>query len=311
MCNFLRAVMLGMAGILVAGCATAPMTPYWSDASWIDELGATVQMHLASSKDIATTNAPQGTMVVGFTYSDHSLKDVHIVQSSGLPQLDAEVITIVQQIQPPPAYGAWANTPHTFAMPLYVGASWTALIGGIHSNIQQHVTYPLVSMLHGADGVVVARFGYRNGQVLDPRVIQSSGYSDLDFAVINELRSLALPAPPTFLRDHELRFQAAICFNRLVLSCPHYQNAVYYLASTSNAQPCSEVGFSYAHQTVTDVRLVRATPYASLDKLALQLVSKGAFPKPAGDLESGTRFAIPVCYEFNLKTNPTAPTLAP
>lgn len=286
----------------IAGCATTPATPYWSDAHWIDQLGATVQTRLAESQALGDTSRAVDHVAVGFTYSGGSLEDVRIIQSTGSPALDDAVKAAVAQVHPPVARGPWADTPHTFALALYVGRGWTELTRDIHREIQQHVAYPVAAMLNGTTGVVVARFDYFNGRALDPHVTQSSGNADVDQSVINDLDSLRLPPPPPALRNHKLRFQSAVCFNRQSLRCPRSSESVYFVASATSAQPCSEVAFRYQGGKVTDVRLTKATEYPSLDKLALQLVILGEFPAPSGNLASTGKLSIPVCYTFNLES---------
>lgn len=285
----------------IAGCATAPATPYWSNADWIDRLGASVQTQLVGSQAVVDASRAVGNVAVGFTYSGGTLQDVYIIQSTGLPALDNAVKAAVAQVRPPAARGPWSDTPHSFALALYVGSGWTALMRDIHLDIQQHVDYPVAAMLNGSGGVVVARFVYLNGRALDPRITESSGYADIDRSVINELRSLELPAPPPELRDRRLTIQSTICFNRETLRCPRGATSVYFVANAAGAQPCSEVAFRYRSGKITDVRLARATQYPALDKLALRLVTQGEFPSPARDLFPNGSLMIPVCYTFNLE----------
>lgn len=293
----------------IAGCATAPATPYWSNADWIDRLGASVQTQLAESQAVVDASRAVGNVAVGFTYSGGTLQDVYIIQSTGSPALDNAVKAAVAQVRPPAARGPWSDTPHSFALALFVGSGWTALTRDIHLDIQQHVDYPVSAMLNGSGGVVVARFAYLNGRALDPRITESSGYADIDRSVINELRSLELPAPPPELHNRRLTFQSTICFNRETLRCPRGATSVYFVANAAGAQPCSEVAFRYRSGKITDVRLARATQYPALDKLALRLVTQGEFPSPTGNLVSSGNLMIPVCYTFNLETpaNPSGP----
>lgn len=293
---------------LLAGCVTAPAAPYWSNADWIDQLGASVQTQLAESRAVADVGRTVGNVAVGFTYRGGALLDVHIIQSTGSPALDSAIKAAVEQVRPPPAGGPWSDTAHSFALALFVGSGWTALTRDIHLDIQQHADYPVAAMLSGAGGVVVARFAYLNGRALDPRIIQSSGYADIDRSVINELRALELPAPPPELRNRRLTFQSTICFNHESLRCPRGTQSVYYVANTAAAQPCSEVAFRYRSGKISDVRLARATQYPSLDKLALRLVTQGEFPSPAVKLASSGSLMIPVCYTFNLESPDTPST---
>lgn len=287
---------------LAAGCATAPASPYWNDAHWIDQLGAKVQTSLVESRAVADRSGDIGNVAVGFTYDAGALQDVHILQSTGSTALDDAITATVAQTRPPAARGPWATTPHTFALALYVGAGWTRLVQAIHQQIQQHVDYPLPAMLNGAQGVVVTRFGYLDGRVLDPRVTQSSGVEALDQSALDELSTLTLPPPPSVLRGRRLIFQSTVCFNRHTPACPRSAGAVYFVASRADVQPCSEVSFRYRHGKIADVRLARATEYASLDKLALRLVAQGEFPAPAIPQASGRALLIPVCYTFNMQS---------
>lgn len=302
MCKQALIAMVTLCGF-IAGCATAPAAPYWSNAHWIDQLGATVQTRLAESQALGNTNRAVDHVVVGFTYSGGSLEDVHIIQSTGSPTLDDAVKVAVAQVRPPVARGPWADTPHSFALALYVGGGWAELTQNIHREIQRHVAYPIAAMLNGTTGVVVARFDYLNGRALDPHVTQSSGNADVDQSVINDLDSLRLPPPPPALRNRKLRFQSAVCFNRQSLRCPRSSESVYFVASAATVQPCSEVAFRYQRGKITDVRLAKATEYPSLDKLALRLVMLGEFPAPSGNLASTGRLSIPVCYTFNVQSN--------
>lgn len=299
---------LALCGI-IAGCATTPVTPYWSDAQWIDQLGASVQTQLAQSQDVEGAGRAVGNVAVGFTYSGGVLRDVHIIQSTGSPALDNAVKDAVEQVRPPTARGPWSDTAHSFALALFVGSGWAALTRDIHLDIQRHVDYPVAAMLNGAGGVVVARFAYLNGRALDPRITQSSGYADIDRSVINELRVLELPPPPTELRNRRLTFQSTICFTRESLKCPRSTQSVYFVANAADAQPCSQVAFRYRSGKITDVRLAKATQYPALDKLAMRLVTLGEFPSPAGNLASSGSLMIPVCYTFNLESpdNPAGP----
>lgn len=289
--------------VFMAGCASVPAAPYWSDAHWIDALGAAVQTRLAESQPLMNASRAVDHVAVGFTYSGGSLEDVRIIQSTGSPGLDDAIKTTVAQVRPPEARGPWADTPHSFALALYVGGGWTQLTRNIHREIQQSVAYPLAAMLNGTTGVVVTRFDYLNGRALDAHVTQSSGNADVDQSVINDLVSLRLPAPPPELRDRRLRFQSTVCFNRQSLRCPRSPEAVYFVASAVSGQPCSEVAFRYQGGKVTDVHLARATEYPSLDKLALRLVMLGEFPAPSGNLASSRSLSIPVCYTFNVESN--------
>jgi hypothetical protein len=61
-----------------------------------------------------------------------------------------------------------------------------------------------------------------------------------------------------------------------------------------------------------DVHLVRATRYAALDRIAMQMVAAGHFPAPADNSRRGGHFSIPVCYGLALGSaalhRPDAPT---
>lgn len=133
--------------------------------------------------------------MVRFTYHQGRLGEVRIIQSTGSPLLDAAIADQIPTMQLPRARGPGADTPIAFNCNCLSARSTMVL--RIHSARDTRACVLSENSLgEGNYGVVVARFKYRNGQVINPEIAKSSGSSVLDQAVIDELSTIKPPAPP-------------------------------------------------------------------------------------------------------------------
>ncbi|MHB8424414.1 MAG: TonB family protein [Gammaproteobacteria bacterium] len=258
---------------------------------------------------VAKTHA-SGSVLVRFTYHQGRLGEVRIIQSSGSPSLDAAIADQIPAMQLPRARGPGADTPHRFQLRLFIGPINHGFLESIHRVIQEHVSYPRTALARGDHGVVVAGFEYRNGQVIHPEIAKSSGSSVLDQAVIDELSTIKLPAPPPVLRDALLKFQFGVCFSLANVPCPLITPEMRYVAGGKTVpatnSSCTEIGFQYLHKKVADVHVINSSGNTGLDDAALRVVAQAQFPPPTASLVKQYRnFSIPVCGSGQLGNSPT------
>ncbi len=296
---------------LLTACASSPPVPYWDNPHWIDRLGKTVQADIQYPYE-STVRKPlaSGTALVRFTYHQGRLGEVRIIQSTGSPLLDAAIADQIPTMQLPRARGPGADTPHRFQLQLFIGPINHGFLESIHRVIQEHVSYPRTALARGNYGVVVARFEYRNGQVINPEIVKSSGSGVLDQAVIDELSTIKLPAPPPVLRDALLKFQFGICFSLANVPCPLITPEMRHVAGGKTVpatnSSCAEIGFQYLHKKVADVHVVKSSGNTGLDDAALRVVAQAQFPPPTASLAKQHRnFSIPVCGNGSLGNSPT------
>ncbi len=81
--------------------------------------------------------------------------------------------------------------------------------------LQQHKRYPQSAQAGGEQGVVLLGFSVdRNGRVLEHRIVQSSGYADLDNEVMAMIeRAQPLPAFPASMTQSKLDLTVPIRFS--------------------------------------------------------------------------------------------------
>ncbi len=188
--------------ISLAGCATAPTVPYWKSPQWVNALGQTIQRNIRYPDDAikntpTTGEFPHGKAIVQFTYDEGQLKSVQIMKSTGYEVLDKAIASEIPDIKPPSAEGQSARLPHRFELAINMDPFDYHLFNAIHNELQNHTQYPRSAVLRGDQGLVVARFHYLNGRVINPLIIKSSGSSELDRSVLRELSHISLPSPPS------------------------------------------------------------------------------------------------------------------
>jgi protein TonB len=78
--------------------------------------------------------------------------------------------------------------------------------------VQAAVRYPSAARIMKLRGHVRLGFGYQDGVISNPHVVQSSGQSVLDEAALAALNSAAFPAPPPELKGHPLNLEIVVTF---------------------------------------------------------------------------------------------------
>jgi periplasmic protein TonB len=78
--------------------------------------------------------------------------------------------------------------------------------------VQAAVRYPNAARIMGLRGHVRLGFGYLDGTISNPHVVQSSGQKMLDEAALTALNSTSFPAPPPELKGHPLNLEIVVTF---------------------------------------------------------------------------------------------------
>lgn len=299
-------IALGLATLL-SGCATP--VPYWQNLQWVNSLATTVHKNIQYPKSAVNENFPSGTAVVTFYYDNGSLRAPHIVQSTGSRLLDTAIIEQIPEIKPPVAEGLDLTTPRGFQMNINLYPADIEMFRTIQRTLQEHIQYPFGG---GSGGTVVAEFKYRDGEILDPKIITSSGNSALDHTVMKELQTTALPKPPDWLANKTFSFELPYCFGLGTNSCGGTVTEVRYVPagqfSNSSKAPCAEIGYRYHEGAVTNVRLIKSSGNGDLDKRALAEAAQGKLARPPMRYDRATsNYTVPICNNNGSKTG-TAPT---
>lgn len=283
------------------GCAGVPQKPYWENTEWINAMVNTIQHKLRYPIKAMEQNNPAGHALVQFTYEAGNISDVVIIKSTGYQILDTAIATQMRGMWLPWVKGAGTEIPHRFQIPIeMISSDRSTFYIEISDDIRKHVHYPHASIARGDQGIVIARFQYRNGNILNPAIVQSSGSRALDGSVIDALSKLNAPPTPPWARDKTLSFRVPIIFCSLKKPCttPVYHYVSNEIVETPASVLCSDVGFRYRNGAIYEVHLIRSSGDTELDKVALSQISKGAFPPPPKEMQNkDTNFEIPVCYD--------------
>ncbi|MGB9428903.1 MAG: TonB family protein [Gammaproteobacteria bacterium] len=287
--------------IVLAGCASAPPKPYWENDQWINAMAKTIKSNVHyPKKEAAQRGDPAGQAIVRFTYAAGAITDVTIVKSTGHQILDTAIAVQMPEIKLPPAAGLDTELPHRFQIPVdMVPSDRDVFFMELSEDIRKHVHYPYTSIAHGDQGIVIAHFRYRNGNILNSRIIQSSGSPALDKTVIDALSQLKAPPPPPWARDKTLSFNVPIVFCSWKKPCITLVSRYvpHDMTGTAATELCSEVGFDYKENKISNVHLIHSSGNADINKDALSRISKGDFlPPPENMKDKDMNFAIPVCY---------------
>jgi protein TonB len=114
---------------------------------------------------------------------------------------------------PLPTAPAPATAPQTASLPPpvqapVISADYRALLSNW---LESHKRYPEDARARGEEGRAVLRFRVdRSGRVLDFAVVGSTGYSDLDAAVMAMMRGATLPAFPPSMTSPEIEVSVTI-----------------------------------------------------------------------------------------------------
>lgn len=223
--------------MLLAGCASEPPLPYWQNPDWINALGNSIQENIVYPEDILRTTLtdkdfPAGRATVQFTYDQGKLDDVAIVESTGNQILDKAIISEIESMRLVLVHGASSTIPHRFQLTVAIGPADYQFIRQIWLALKAHAWFP-----HGitdsdfGDGLVIAKFQYRNGEISNPVIIKSSDLQAFDLSVLDELKNIKLPAPPAWLNNRTLELQVPFCFSTGSKTCPGMVLGVRYVGS--------------------------------------------------------------------------------
>jgi periplasmic protein TonB len=78
--------------------------------------------------------------------------------------------------------------------------------------VQAAVRYPNAARIMKLRGHVRLGFGYLDGTISNPHIVQSSGQKMLDEAALTALNSTSFPAPPPELKGHPLNLEIVVTF---------------------------------------------------------------------------------------------------
>ncbi|MHB8425109.1 MAG: energy transducer TonB, partial [Gammaproteobacteria bacterium] len=271
--------------ILAAGCAGIPHKPYWENARWINTMVNAIQHHLQYPRGALEQNDPAGWAIVQFTYAAGEIRNVVIVKSTGYQILDAAIATEMPEIKLPLPEGTDTKFPHRFQIPVEISSSVRdKFYVELSEDIKHHAHYPRASIAQGDQGIVTVAFEYRNGMILDPKIVLSSRSPTLDKSVIDELSQLKAPPPPSWARNKILHFSVPVIFC-LGGGRPCTTVVSRYVPDELSDKPgpelCSDIGFDYGNGKISDVHLTHSSGNADIDKDALSRISRGDFPSPS------------------------------
>jgi len=275
-----------------------------------------IQHHLQYPRGALEQNDPAGWAIVQFTYAAGEISNVVIVKSTGYQILDAAIATEMPAIKLPPPEGTYTTFPHRFQILVDMSSSVRDMFYvELSEDIEHHAHYPRASIVRGAQGIVTVAFQYRNGMILNPKIVLSSGSPSLDRSVIDELSPLKAPPPPSWARNKTLHFSVPVIFC-LGGGRPCTTVVSRYVPDGLSEKPgpelCSDVGFDYGNGKISDVHLTHSSGNADIDKDALSRISRGDFPPPSkNQKDKASNFEIPVCYSNKQPTPPTAASRHP
>ena len=128
------------------------------------------------------------------------------------PETEAEVALPEPPKPEPPQVEKLATAPPAQVASAAVVHNWESLLV---AHIERFKRYPLEAREHGEQGMVRIAFAIdRDGWVRSSRIVQSSGYSDLDQEALAMLtRAQPVPRPPDHIPTRQLSFQVPVKFS--------------------------------------------------------------------------------------------------
>lgn len=301
--------------ILLSGCASTPIAKnapplaYWKNAEWLTELETTINQNLQYPAIAAHEHYPAGTAMVAVTYDRGKLTSPHILVSTGSLALDQAIISQMPFIRPPPVRGLKVDGAHNFELFAELFPSAPELYKAIRGAIAEHARYPYFSPYTPYPQIVVARFNYKNGRMLNPEIARSFANTTYNQFVLRELQRTSLPKPPDWLEGTTLDFSIEFCFSG-TYTCQQWLNRVHLIkVNTINfpEKPCAEIGFIFVNKTISDIRIIASSGTISFDSYAVKTISEGEFPRPISAWDNDlTFYDIPVCSSKSYQVGSTS-----
>lgn len=186
---------------------------YWQDPKWDKALGVAVQSVMHDPVDPAGTATPGIHATVKFTLVNGIIEYPEMVDGTGDPDLDKQMLHQVAAAQVPKPTGLQTDQPHEFELDLAMPTVFESLQDSIYAAIDAWKIYPVDAIRGGWQGRVTVSFDYLDGKASNIIVTKSSGNKDLDRASVATVTKANLPPAPTGYTGKTLHMEPMFCYN--------------------------------------------------------------------------------------------------
>ena len=149
-------------------------------------------------------------------------------------------------------------------------------------------------------------FTFVDGRITDPEIAESTGYPDLDAAMLRQVASASVPKAfgPHATEPHSFAMQLEVptpfeAFSYAEATAIDARKFYPKQALLEGAEGSVVVSFTYLDGKVSDVAIATSSKDKSLDNAAIQAISNARFPPPPpGYASKPLHMKVLLCYSL-------------